>query len=257
VPVVEVASRMKPAAVVVVLSLSILLGGAPATADSPGQLAEPLPSPFENTEPGHWSGPWLARPPIVAEGADLWLDYRGACIEHDLYRPRFLARPSEEHQRRPLLSAIGNWLDGLFAWTPPHEHQHGQFCDANDHAVEDSGFVPTPSPTAPSPAVDPRSPRPAPFLAPVPLGEIDPPSGKHAPSAPVPVQVIPAEPTPAAPTVRPPANEIPKLTAPRGPIVELVPEPAISAAEPPSPLIVPRNRVPRPGDPLPRNSIPQ
>ena len=245
---------MKPAAVVVVLSLSFLLGGAPARADSPGQLAEPLPllSPFaEDTPPGHWSSPWLARPPIVADGADLWYDYRGACIEHDLYRPRFMARPSEEHQRRPLLSAIGNWLDGLFAWTP-HRHEHGQFCDAAGPAAEDPGFVPAPSPT-----VNSRAPQPAPYLAPVPLGEVDPPRVHHAPMAPVPVQVIPAEPTPAAPTVRPPANEIPKLTAPRGPIVELVPEPAISAAEPPATILVPRNRIPRPGDPLPRNSIPQ
>jgi hypothetical protein len=241
---------MKPAAVVVVLSLGILSGGASARADSPAQFAEPLPlpSPFETAEPEHWSGPWLARPPIVAEGADLWYDYRGACIEHDLYRPRFLARPHGEHQRRPLLSAIGDWLDGLFAWTPPHRHQHGEFCEP---AADGASFPPPPSPAA-----NPPAPRPAPFLVPVPSGEIDPPRDKHAPSAPVPVQVIPAEPTPAAPTVRPPANEIPKLTAPRGPIVELVPEPAISAEEPPPAIVVPRNRIPRPGDPLPRNSIP-
>lgn len=251
---------MKPAAVVVVLSLGILSGGAPARADSPWQPAEPLPLPsvfVETAEPGHWSAPWPARPPLVAEGADLWYDYRGACIEHDLYRPRFLARSGEERHRRPLLSAVGNWLDGLFAWMPPHRYENGQFCHAAGPTAEDTGFAPGPALPGNS-----RAPQPAPFLEPVPLRDINPqPSVQAAPSPPVPVQVVPAEPTPPPPAAHPPTNEIPKLSAPRGPIVELAPQPAIPADEPPSTIVVPRNRVPRTGDPLPRsaprNAIPR
>jgi hypothetical protein len=247
---------MKPAAVVLVLSLGILSGGAPARADSPWQSAEPLLVPAalgDSEQSGHWTGPWPQRPHIVPDGAYLWSDYRGACIEHDLYHPRFLASPDGEHQRRPLLWAVGDWLDSLFAWPPLSRHDDCPNCNTTGSVNGGAGMLP--------PAAGPDTslgPRPLPLLTPVPAPEDEPrPRVQPAPVPPTPVQVVPVEPGPTPPPVQPPINEIPKPAPPRGSIVELAPEPAIPAEQPPPATTIPRNRVPRPGQQVPRNVIPR
>jgi len=205
------------------------------------------------------------------EGADLWFDYRGACIEHDLYRPRFL--PSSG--KRPLLSAVGNWLDNLFAWSPHAKHDDCPNCNPPVAIQSDTGL------------------RPAPYLAPVPVPDYPThPRPQPAPVPPTPVQVVPVEPSPtpapapvqpprneiprprpsrapiidvspapahapAPAPVEPPRNEIPKLSPPRGPIVELAPEPALPPDPPQADVTGPRNRAPAPGPQLPRNLIPR
>jgi hypothetical protein len=148
---------MKPAAVAIVLSLGVLAGRAAAQYQAPGQFTEP-PEPSPTNYVGdHFAlcpAPWSRRLHEPPADAFLWSDYRGACIEHDLYRPRYLASPSEEPRHsRPLLSALGNWLNSLFAWLPDRRQRVCQQCEplvaAQTRAAHEGGAAAACSPGEP------------------------------------------------------------------------------------------------------------
>jgi hypothetical protein len=245
---------MKPAAIVLVLSLGVFAGGAAAQSQAPWQFAEPVDAPPAQIVGEHFGpipAPWSPRLPAEAPDAFLWSNYRGSYIEHDLYRPRYLASPSGEPQHsRPILSALGVWLDSLFDWLPGRRKHTCQNCGP-------AAVVQTPLlPTSPGRYLPPPE---APLFAPVPPPDREPSPlvTESAPLQPAPVQVVPVQPAPANRSNRPPTNEIPpRLIPPRTPVVELAPEPAIPAEPAPTPAI-PRNRVPRPGQQLPRNAVPR
>jgi len=262
---------MKPAAVVFVLSLGVFAGRAAAQSQAPWQFAEPpgpLPSNYVGDHFAPGPTPWSPRLHEPPADAFLWTDYRGAYIEHDLYRPRYLSSPvPDTAHSRPLLSALGDWLNSLFAWLPTRRQRACQHCvpmDAIQHGAAHEGV------TLPPPAhFDVRTPLANESLvAPTPLPDREPavapqppPGLEPAPLVELPPNVIPpAPPSVSAPRAsgnRPPVNEIPpRLVPPRTPVVELAPEPANVGEPPPAPT-VPRNRVPRPGQQLPRNAVPR
>jgi len=270
---------MKPAAIVLVLSLGVFAGGAAAQTPAPWQFAETSAGPPPQAVGDHFGPcptPWNPRLPAEAPDAFLWSDYRGSYIEHDLYRPRYLASSGEPQHGRPILSALGVWLDSLFDWLPGRRKHACQNCGpaVAAHGVVETPFVPSsPESYLPLPEAPRLVPVPSPEQEPTPPASqprpVQPAPVSPNPAPPAPVQVVPVQPAPSNQSDRPPTNEIPprrpptneippRLIPPRTPVVELAPEPAIPAERTPTPApTIPRNRVPRPGQQLPRNGVPR
>lgn len=231
------------------LHLLLLCGGALACAGAdlaragePGPelsppaalVLAPLPvAQFADGTPDPWAAPPL--PPIPA--GFLWDDYcqqrqtcHGLSHTHGRGCGRSCGHPT------PLLSLVSGVLDGVFSiFTFPARkaaaHHQGKAL-----ALRDCGCLP---PLGDAPAWQPAFPAlpPAPPPLPVPMPEAD--------ASPMPV---------APPAVALPATPIPepqRLYPGRAPVVELAPDPVL-----PDEGLPPRNRVPTPGDRLPKNVIP-
>jgi hypothetical protein len=265
---------MRPTAIVI----AWLCGALAATAGAQSPLTwqftgspEALPRAEISAPSAAGEFPWGARLRADIPDAFLWSDYRGACIEHDLYRPRFSPAPPFS----PFGAVLGHWLNGFSCWPG------GCSCPCELCPGEPTG------PVAPGPQSDGfphESAGDLPHSAPLLLVPDPVPPRNLIPENPTPPRSLtPEDPAPPQPVLLPPvqtvvpprllvnppaATEIsPRLIPPRTPVVELAPEPALPGvtsppAEPGLPRgtnapPVPRNRVPRPGQQLPRNVIPR
>src|SRR5262245_3986768 len=173
---------------------------------------------------------WQPPPLPPSPDAFLWEGYRGAVAEHQFT----LSRP------RPVASFLKLCWDGLLAFFPhqPDCNAMGQCLRTptaamlgcqGDHITSDCGCYSPSLPLVHTPV-------------PLPLGlAIDP----------LPLQPVPIDESDAAPPAPAPSSP----PAVRAPVVVLAPDPVL----PPDPMTapLPRNRVPKPGETLPRNVVPR
>jgi hypothetical protein len=250
---------MKPTAVVLVLALGAWAGGSPAAGQAPGRLSsgpDPIAPEVVGDHYGPCPPPWATNPPPEFPGAFLWEDYRGAYIEHDLYRPRYLA-PGGAECSRPVLSGVGAWLDGLLAWMPFHRSHACYHCgpQSPDYEPIDSPPAPAPSYAGDTPLEEPLlTPVPPPdrepglvpvqprLVAPTPLEPTPPEPGRIAPVEPAPIESEPSRPALVRPTpVRPVMPQpLPVQPVPAQP----VPTPLVETDRPPTNVIPPQRLIP-------------
>jgi hypothetical protein len=241
----KVASRMKPTTVVVVWSLGWLAAGQLAHAQSLGAASEPAPLawtdpealPFAAQNPvSLWSPPPLPPSPDFF----LWVDYRQAAAEHGLDRPWYARSYTKQTRTWPLISLLSRCLHELFFYLPsgrkhPACSECGQptlasmlGCQGGQIATDCGCFPPSPS-AVPMPET-------------LSEGERD-------------VVVPPLLPVPSPqPEERQPERTPAYLPPARLPVVELAPD--LVLPQEPSGLPLPRNRIPTPGERLPRNVVP-
>lgn len=234
---------MKPIAVVLSLAVVGIAAAQSARAQWPpyGGPAPLWPSQAPEVPPLRQSPfePW-GKPPLPPNPYEyLWEDYRGAAIEHDIYGKRWKRRKGTH---RPIVSLL-SWLDNLFCFLapPPRKSIHaGATCQAPGTTETACCHCrcATPSYRGCYPPTDssPLTPSPEPARE-DPLADL---LQEHVPPS--------RENTPAPVDSPPPQRLIPG----RSPVVELAPDPVV-----PLDSLPPRNRVPRPGEQLPRNAVPR
>jgi hypothetical protein len=241
-----VASRMKPDSLTLSLIVWCCCGLPTACAEGPtgpGSVrgdwtSPPIAESWPSMAGHHPFGP----PPLSASlpYGFLWDDYRGAAVEHDIYGIHWSPPHRYDSHPRPALrifSTLFGWFDGLLcSLSPPRRPAGCSHCNS-EPSFHGPTFVPESNYE--------RQPRPA-LLKPAPDFSLDEP----------PFAQPPADSRPRAVIDVPQPVPVPQPDdAESAPIVELVPDFVLPPETPKA--APPRNRIPSPSGPPPRNIVPR
>jgi len=182
----------------------------------------------------------FASPGAMLPYGYLWQDYRGASAEHDILGQRAAWQSHHAAAPRGILASLHCWLDSfLVVHHAPPKRSCCEACGAPMVAPAPSLMTESIPEFQPKTLLEPAVPVPAPDI---PLAEEP---LQHEPNRFVPIKEVEVPSIIAVPD---------ELNRARPPVVELAPD-VVLQPEPANP-VPPRNRIPTPGSPPPRNTIP-